>query len=92
MKKDRGEGGVSGGGTGFSHTVTAEGRSLRITAELPGVGEEMIRIDLDGKVLTISVDGRGRRHRECIALPCEARLGRKRFSNGVLELFLEKAA
>ena len=92
MKKARGEGGISGGGTGFSHTVTAEKGSIRITAELPGVGEERIRIDLDGKVLTISVNGGGRPYRESIALPCEARLGRKRFSGGVLELFLERAA
>ncbi len=86
------EGSITSGGGRFPYLLSVENSSIHITAELPGVSEEMIRIDLDGKVLTISVDGKGRRYREDIGLPFEAGFGRKRFSNGVLELLLEKAA
>jgi HSP20 family molecular chaperone IbpA len=91
MKKALGEEHASIGDTGLSHTLSLEGSGIRITEELPGAGEEMIHIDLDEKVLTISVDGKGQRYGKAIVLPCEARLARKRFHNGVLELYLEKA-
>jgi len=51
----------------------------------------MIRLDLDKKVLIVSVDGNGRVLRKSIALPWKARLGTKQFRKGVLELLLGKA-
>jgi len=91
MKKVKEGGSVSGGETRISHRLSVEGGSILVIAELPGIDEEMIRLDLDERVLTISVDGR-LGIREEIALPWEARLGKKRFRKGVLELVLEKPA
>jgi HSP20 family molecular chaperone IbpA len=92
MKKAGRRGDPSVRETGFPHTLSVEGNDIRITAELPGISEEMIRLDLDDKVLTISVNGGNPRFRKAIVLPWEARLGKKLFRKGVLDLTLEKPA
>jgi HSP20 family molecular chaperone IbpA len=89
MKKAAGEGSVSGGESGFPCSILEEKGGIRVIAELPGISEEKIRIDLDGKILIITANG-GRQHRMEISLPYKASLGRKRFHNGVLDLLLEK--
>jgi HSP20 family molecular chaperone IbpA len=91
MNEGRAEGRVQGGENGFPCRVSEAGNGVRIIAEMPGITEEKIRIDLDGKTLVISVAG-SRKHRMSIALPWKARLGKKQFRNGVLELMLEKPA
>jgi len=70
----------------FPCRLLVEGEEIRVTAELPGVTEEMIRIDLEGRALTISADGREQHYRASIVLPWEAGLKGKRFRKGVLEL------
>ena len=73
-------------------TVIDEGKFLRIIAELPGMAEEKIKIDLDnhstsviiGAVNTVS------QFRRVITIPCEVRFSKKRFSDGILEVTLEK--
>ena len=91
MKKGRGGASVHGGEAGFPYRLSTEGDTIRVTVELPGIREEMIRLDLDKKVLIVSVDGNGRVLRKSIALPWKARLGTKQFRKGVLELLLGKA-
>jgi HSP20 family molecular chaperone IbpA len=90
MKKAGGGGHASGSENGFPCRQSVEGNGIRITAELPMIDEEMIQIDLDENVLTISVNGQGQRNRKEIDLPWEANLGKKVFRNGVLELHLER--
>ena len=77
--------------TGFPYMLTEGENGIRIRVNLRGIDEKMIRIDLEGKTLTIFA-GNGEGQRIAISLPCEARLGRKRFREGVLDLCLEKPA
>ncbi|MDD1664819.1 MAG: Hsp20/alpha crystallin family protein [Methanomicrobiales archaeon] len=64
---------------------------IHILAELEGISEEKIRLDLETTTLVISAIDGDKAYKERISLPWEARLGRKRFRKGVLELTLEKA-
>ena len=75
---------------GFPCRVSTDGDSLRIVAELPGISEEKIRLDLDETTLIISVDDRNRQYRMPVTLPWAARLGAKKFRKGVLELTMER--
>jgi len=86
MKKTGRGGLASGADRGFPCQVSENGEGIRVLAELPGVNEEMIRIDLEGKILIISTDGRENRYRKALSLPWEAKLGRKQFRDGILEL------
>ena len=79
------------GDTGFPYRITEEAGCIRILGELPGVSEESIRMDLEGRILVISAAAKEQSYRMAIALPWAARLGKKRFRDGVLDLFLEKA-
>lgn len=67
-----------------------EGNTLRVIAEMPGIDEEKIALDLQGSTLVISASDKRRTYQKEVLLPCEARLERQRFQNGVLELTLEK--
>ena len=91
MKKRKDGASVHGGGDGVPYHLSTEGDTVHVTVELPGIREELIQLDLDGKVLIISVDGRGPVLRKTIALPCEARIGKKQFRKGVLELLLHRS-
>jgi HSP20 family molecular chaperone IbpA len=73
-------------------TILDEGKYLRIITELPGVAEEKIKIDLENTSTTITIVATDSaiQYKKIIAIPCEVRFSRKRFSNGVLELTLEK--
>jgi HSP20 family molecular chaperone IbpA len=69
-----------------------EGKSLRVIAELPGITEEKILIDLEKHELAISATetGSGKKFRKVITLPVGVRLEKKRFQRGILDLTLEK--
>jgi len=67
-----------------------EGTTIRVIAEMPGIDEEKIVIDLQGSTLVISASDKRRSFQKEVSLPCEARLKKQRFQNGVLELTLEK--
>ena len=73
-------------------TVIDEGRFLRIVAELPGIAEEKIKIDLENHStsVTIVAVNTASQFKRVITIPCEVRFSKKRFSDGVLELTLEK--
>ena len=67
-----------------------EGDTIRVIAEMPGIDEEKIVLDLRGSTLLISASDKRRTFQKEVLLPCEARLEKQRFQNGVLELTLEK--
>ena len=71
-------------------TLLDEGKFLHILTELPGVHEEMIRIDVEKTTVTIAASDAGRQVKKMITLPCEVSFCIKRFSEGVLTLILEK--
>lgn len=73
-------------------TVIDEGKFLRILAELPGIVEEKIKINLENRSTTVTIIGvdTGKQFKRVITIPCEVRFSKKRFSDGVLELTLEK--
>jgi HSP20 family molecular chaperone IbpA len=70
--------------------ISVEGDRIHVLAELQGIREEHLKIDLDPATLVISADGQSR-IMKMVSLPWEARLGQKRFRNGVLELTLERS-
>jgi len=71
-------------------TLLDEGKFLRILTKLPGIAEEKIRIDLEKTLVTIVASDSRNTYKKVITLPCEVRFSKKRFSDGVLELVLEK--
>ncbi len=64
---------------------------LKIIAEIPGVDENDIKVNLQGAKLTISVDIPGRKYHQEAKLPCtpEGDL-KKSYKNGVLEIKIIK--
>jgi HSP20 family molecular chaperone IbpA len=75
----------------FPYRISFDGDLVYLTIELPGIGEEKIRLDLDRTTLVVSTADQGRVVRMPIGLPWEARLGTKAFRKGVLELTLERS-
>ena len=75
-----------------STTLFDEGKFLRILTELPGIAEEKIKIDLENTTtsITIVASDTSIQYKKVITIPCEVRFSKKRFSDGVLELTLEK--
>jgi HSP20 family molecular chaperone IbpA len=73
-------------------TILDEGKILRILTELPGVAEEKIKIDLENTSTTVTIVASDTQvqYKKVITVPCEVRVIKKRFSDGVLELTLEK--
>ncbi|MDD4483574.1 MAG: hypothetical protein PHD55_04300 [Methanoregula sp.] len=69
-----------------------EGKFLKILTELPGIAEEKIKIDLENHStsVTILASDTGVHYKKVITVPYEVRFIKKRFSDGVLELTLEK--
>jgi HSP20 family molecular chaperone IbpA len=72
-------------------TLLEEGKFLRILTELPGMAEEKIKIDLEKTTVTIVASDNGTHYKKVITLPGEVSFYKKRFSEGVLELILEKS-
>jgi HSP20 family molecular chaperone IbpA len=73
-------------------TLFDEGKFLRILTELPGISEEKIRIDLENHSTSVTIVAADTviKYKKVITIPCEVRFSKKRFSDGVLELTLEK--
>ena len=73
-------------------TLVDDGKSLRILTELPGIAEEKIKIDLENHstLVTIVASDSTNPYKKVITIPYEVRFSKKRFSDGVLELILEK--
>jgi HSP20 family molecular chaperone IbpA len=73
-------------------TLVDEGKYLRIVTRLPGIAEERIKIDLEDSPVevTIVASDTAKHYKKVITIPGEVRFSKKRFSDGVLELVLEK--
>jgi len=73
-------------------TLLDDGKFLRIVTELPGVAEEKIKIYLENQSTSVNIvaTDTGKEYKKVITIPCEVRFSKKRFSDGVLELTLEK--
>jgi HSP20 family molecular chaperone IbpA len=71
-------------------TFLDEGKFFCILTKLPGIPEEKIRIELEHTTVTITGSNDVHSYQKVILLPCEARFSSKHFSDGILELFLEK--
>lgn len=71
--------------------VFDEGTHLKLVAELPGIEEEDIEIDLHGARLVISASTPAHKYHKEVALPCtpEGKVERL-YRNGILELTLWK--
>jgi len=72
--------------------VFDEGDHLRIIAELPGVEEKDIKVDLKDDSLTISADTPNRKCHQSVTLPCipKGKL-EKVYRKGILEIRIQKA-
>ncbi len=75
-----------------STTLIDEEMFLRILTILPDIDEEKIRIDLEKttSLVTITASGADVQYQKRIVIPCDVRFLKKRFSDGVLEIILEK--
>jgi HSP20 family molecular chaperone IbpA len=73
-------------------TLFDDRKFLRIITELPGIAEEKIRVDLENSStqLTIIAADTAMQYKKVITIPCDVKFSKKRFSDGVLELTLEK--
>ena len=73
-------------------TLIDEGKILRIITKLPGIAEEKIKIDLENHSTSVTIVATDSviQYKKVITIPCEVKFNKKRFSDGVLELILEK--
>ena len=72
--------------------MTENGRHLWIRISLPGVIEEQIRLGLEKTILTLSVYRDGTKEQKSCRVPEGVRFLKKKFSDGILEITLEKPA
>jgi HSP20 family molecular chaperone IbpA len=79
-------------GTEFDPPIrkSEEGRYVHVKIDLPGITEEKIRIDLERKTGTLSISEDGKTFRTEFEVPQGSRFFKKKFSDGVLEIVLEK--
>ncbi|MDI6810939.1 MAG: Hsp20/alpha crystallin family protein [archaeon] len=59
---------------------------IRVIAELPGMSEDDIYVELDGRKIVIDASNKERRYHKMIDLPCDVKDVKKRYKNGILEL------
>jgi HSP20 family molecular chaperone IbpA len=73
-------------------TVIDEGKFVRILTELPDIAEEKIKIDLENHSTSVTIVAVNtvKLFKKVITIPCEVRFSKKRFSDGILEITLEK--
>jgi HSP20 family molecular chaperone IbpA len=73
-------------------TLIDEGTFFRLLTELPGITEKKIRIDPvnHSTSVTIVAYDTEKQYKKVIIIPYEVSFSKKRFSDGVLELTLEK--
>ena len=73
----------------FIVDVFEQQRKMRVVAEIPGIDEEVIRLDLNEDTLSMSARGGNQNYYRDIALPraCETIIG-KVYNTGILEVTL----
>ena len=59
---------------------------IKVIAELPGVSEDDIMVNLSGREIVIDAATEERRYHKAIELPCDVKDMKKRYKNGILEL------
>lgn len=80
--------------TGDAHIDVQETDShLRVVADIPGVDEEDITLQCDGRVLRIEAAGNRREYDEHVRLPTRVapRTADATYNNGILEVVFERA-
>jgi len=74
--------------------VFDEGAEVVVIAELPGVGENAIALEVKDDILLLSASDAGREYRKEVLLPCavQAETVKSSYRNGILEIRVAKAA
>jgi len=71
--------------------IFEDGKKMRVIAELPGVGEEDIRLDLNGDILIISATRENRSYYKNVRLPrASQNIIGKLCNTGILEVTLSQ--
>ncbi|MBU0479307.1 Hsp20/alpha crystallin family protein [bacterium] len=72
--------------------VFDEKEEIRVYAEMPGVNDESISVDLKGDILEIMAVSKDRKYRKEILLPAkvEPKTLERSFKNGILEIKMKK--
>ncbi len=72
--------------------VFDEKGEIRVYAEMPGLAEKDIKLDLKGDILDISAQGRERKYYKEILLPTKVKLKitTSNYKNGILEVKIKK--
>ena len=73
--------------------VFDETSCIRLIAELPGVTQEEISVEVRGDILNLKAEGKERKYAKEVLLPAKVKPEslQKSFRNGVLEITLQKA-
>ncbi len=81
-------------GTAFNPPIRIidEGKQIHVSVDLPGIAEEQIRIDLEQTTCTLCILKNEQVLWTEFAIPRGVRFFRKKFSEGLLEIILEKTA
>lgn len=74
--------------------VFDEGDRVLVVAELPGVQDEAIQLQIEGDVFSLAAGGKDRKYAKEVLLPCtvEPTPTRRSYQNGILEIELRKAS
>ncbi len=72
--------------------VFDEGAHLIVIAELPGISEDKIKVELAGDILNLTASDKDRKYAKEILLPCQVKPESMKtaYKNGILEIRLEK--
>lgn len=72
--------------------VFDEADRILVIAELPGVLEDEIKVEVAGDILTLAASGKDRKYAKEILLPGKVKPDSVKtlYNNGILEIFLEK--
>jgi len=65
---------------------------ILVIAELPGVSESEIKIEVTGDILNVAASDRDRKYAKEILLPCKVKTDsvKSAYKNGILEIILQK--
>ncbi len=72
--------------------VFDEGNKIKVIAEMPGVSESDVKVEISGDIMTLTAVGSERKYMKEILLPCEVteNVEEIRSKNGVYEILLAK--
>lgn len=74
-----------------STIVDEENHQLRVTAEMPGVDKESVKVTVRGEDLVLRAEGKDRSYEKTVRLqvPIDEDSAKARYNNGVLEVTLD---